>query len=229
MPMPDIETKRLLLRMLSPNDVEDFAAIFADPEVMSFIGIEAGTTLSWTETVTTVEKMIEFWERNGFGRWSVIEKESGKLIGLCGLRLLEDIPELFYLFARSSWGKGYATEAALATLRFAFEQVGLDRIIAVIRPGNTDSIKVVKKIGMQFEKEVTHYGVEGVRYAIARQDFHPPDENDSEPVGGEMSEQEIDDNLEDTFPASDPPSWTLGVDPEHQSKTSDSSTDSDEK
>ena len=173
--------------------------------------------------------MIEFWERNGFGRWSVIEKKSGKLIGLCGLRLLQGIPELFYLFARSSWGKGCATEAALATLRFGFEQVELDRIIAVIRPANTDSIKVVKKIGMRFETGVKHYGVDGVRYAVTRQDCHPPDEN--EPDAGEMSDEEIDDNLEDTFPASDPPSWTLGVDPEHRSKTSDgdSSAESDKK
>lgn len=219
--MPDIETKRLLLRMLSFNDVEDFAAIFADPEVMSFIGVEAGATLSQAETKTTVETMIEFWKRNGFGRWSVIEKKSGNLIGLCGLRLLEGNPELFYIFARSSWGKGYATEAALATLRFGFEQMRFDRIMAVIRPANTDSIKVVKKIGMQFETAVTHYGVEGVCYAVTRQGFLGPDQEDSEPTGGEMSDEEIDDNLEDTFPASDPPSWTLGIDPEHQSKTSD--------
>lgn len=68
--------------------------------------MEAGTTLSRAETETTVETMIEFWERNGFGRWSVIEKESGSLIGLCGLRALKGIPELLYLFARSCWDKG---------------------------------------------------------------------------------------------------------------------------
>lgn len=86
---------------------------------------------------------------------------------------------------------------------------------------NIDSIKVVKKIGMQFETEVTHYGVEGVRYGVGRQNSHPADENDGEPEAGAMSDEEIDENLEDTFPASDPPSWTLGVDPDHRSGTAD--------
>jgi len=209
--MPEIRTKRLRLRMPGPDDVDVLAAILGDAEVMSFLGIEAGTTLSRAETKTTVEKMIEFWERKGFGRWAVIEKESGNIIGLCGLRLLEDVPELFYLFARSSWGKGFATEAAHATLRYGFEQMGLPRIVAVIRPANVDSINVVKKIGMRFDKEVNHFGVEGVLYVATLEDFRLPDPRGSEKQSGEMSEAEIDRNLADTFPASDPPSWTLGT------------------
>ena len=210
--MPEIETNRLRLRMLSLHDVEDFAAIFSDAEVMNYMGIEAGTTLSRAETETTVEGMIEFWERNGFGRWAVIEKKSGKLIGLCGLRLLEGSPELFYLFARSSWGQGFATESALAALRYAFEQLGLERIIAVIRPANMNSIKVVEKIGMKFEDKVNAYGVDGVLYAARREDFRPPESDEPAAASDEMSEAEIDRNLADTFPASDPPSWTLGTD-----------------
>ncbi|MBC8031113.1 MAG: GNAT family N-acetyltransferase [Pyrinomonadaceae bacterium] len=173
--MPKIETSRLLLRMLSMQDLDEFALIFADSEVMKFIGIEAGTTLSRAETEDTLEKMIVFWTRNGFGRWAVIDKVDRKLVGLCGLRLLDGVPELFYLFAEASWGKGFATEAAAATLRYGFEELEFDRIIAVIRPGNTASITVVTKIGMSYEKEVSHYGVDGVRYAITRREFRPAD------------------------------------------------------
>ncbi len=175
--MPEIKTARLHLRMLSPHDVDDFAAIFADPDVMKFIGIEAGVTLSRAETEITVEKMIEFWTRTGFGRWAVVEEEKRILVGLCGLRLLDGTPELFYLFAKESWGKGFATEAAAATLRYGFEELQFERIIAVIRPGNTISQNVVKKIGMRYEKEVNHSGVDGVCFVVTREEFGTTDSN----------------------------------------------------
>ena len=171
--MPEIETARLHLRMLSPQDLDDFAAMFSDPEVMKFIGLEAGTTLSRAETEDTLEKMIAFWTRTGVGRWAVIDKENRRLIGLCGLRQLDDTPELFYLFAKASWGKGFATEAASAALRYGFEEHKFERIIAVIRPGNTISQKVVKKIGMRYENEVNHDGVDGVCYVATRNEFEP--------------------------------------------------------
>ena len=171
--MPEIETLRLRLRMPSPQDVEDVALLFADPEVMTFIGIEAGTTLSREETENALAKMNEFWARNGFGRWTVIEKESGKLIGLCGLRLYEGTPELFYLFEKPSWGKGYATEAASAVLRYGFEEKEFERIIAGIRAGNANSLKVANKIGMIYEKELNLYGVHCQCYVVTRSEFEP--------------------------------------------------------
>ena len=248
--MPQIETERLHLRMPTPQDVDDIAALFADPDVMRFIGLEAGAILSRAETESTVEKMIAFWTRTGFGRWAVIDKETRKLIGLCGLRLLDGTPELFYLFAKATWGKGLATEAASAALRYGFEELQFERIIAVIRPGNTISQKVVKKIGMKYEKELNHDGVDGVCYVATLKEFEPSDstyirsrdaasrsefnwprlrsemrsssmadgkepvmpaDEDAKAAEGEMSETEIDQNLLDTFPASDPPSWTLGT------------------
>jgi len=173
--MLEIETTRLRLRMLSPEDADDLSAIFADPEVVKFLGVEAGITLSRSETESALEGMIACWKRNEFGRWAVIEKESGKLVGLCGIRLLEGAPELFYLFAKESWGRGFATEAAAAALRDGFERLQFERIIAVTRPGNTASIKVLTKIGMRFEKEVKPYGVDGVRYVTTRSEFQTAD------------------------------------------------------
>jgi RimJ/RimL family protein N-acetyltransferase len=169
--MPDIETTRLRLRMLRETDVDHFAAMFSDPEVMKFLGIEAGVTLSRMETEDILNGMIAFWKRNGFGRWAVTKIEDGRLIGLCGLRLFENVPELFYLFAKTNWGQGYATEAAAAALRYGFEELNFDRIIAVIRSGNTASLNVAEKIGMAFEKEISHLGVEGVCYVAARDQF----------------------------------------------------------
>src|SRR4051794_36194694 len=91
--MAEIETARLRLRMFSPRDLDDLMLIFGDPDVMKYLGIEAGTTLTRDEVEVTLEKMIEFWANHGFGRWAVINKEDNKMIGLCGLRLLDGAPE----------------------------------------------------------------------------------------------------------------------------------------
>jgi len=179
--MPEIETSRLRLRLPTPDDLDDLAAVFADPVVMKFIGLEAGVTLSRAESATALEKMIAFWQQNGFGRWIVMEKERGIVIGLCGLRQFDDTPELFYLFEQASWGKGFAAEAASAVLRYAFKELQMERIIAGIRPGNTNSINVVNKIGMRPETESNPYGVDGLCYVATRAEFDLPESNETKP------------------------------------------------
>jgi ribosomal-protein-alanine N-acetyltransferase len=173
--MPEIETARLRQRMLSMHDLDDLMKIVGDPDVMKHLGIEAGTTLSREEAETALRKMIDFWRQHGFGRWAVIDKENGKLIGLCGLRLLDGAPELFYLFSKPNWGRGLATEAAKASLRYGFEELGFERIVAATRHANKASINVMTKIGMKYEKEVNHYGVDAVCYVATRDEFQPDD------------------------------------------------------
>jgi RimJ/RimL family protein N-acetyltransferase len=173
--MAEIETARLRLRMFTPRDLDDLMLIFGDPDVMKYLGIEAGTTLTREEVEVTLEKMIEFWSNHGFGRWAVINKEDEKMIGLCGLRLLDGAPELVYAIAKAYWGRGLATEAARASLRYAFEALQLERIVAVTRHANTASIRVMRKIGMSYENEVNHYGVDGVCYVANRDEFQIDD------------------------------------------------------
>jgi len=173
--MPDIETKRLHYRMLSPDDLDALLLMVGDPEVMKYLGAEAGAIVSREETKDILGKMIEFFAQNGFGRWAVVNKEDGKLIGLCGFRLLENTPELFYLFARNVWGKGLATEAASAMLQYGFRELGFERIVAATRHGNTASIRVLAKIGMKYEKEISHSGVNALCYAATRDDYQLDD------------------------------------------------------
>jgi RimJ/RimL family protein N-acetyltransferase len=94
--------------------------------------------------------------------WPVIEKRSGQVIGHCGLveKKVDDRAEseLVYVFHTSVWGEGYATEAASAVKEYAFERLGLKRIIALIAPENTASERVAKKVGMRFEKETRRSG-----------------------------------------------------------------------
>ncbi len=171
--MQEFETARLRCRKVSPLDLEALLPIVSDPEVMKYLGLEAGTILSRDETRVTIEKMGEFWADHGFGRWVVIGKEDGKLVGLCGFRLLDNTPELFYLFAKASWDRGLATEAAKASLRYGFEELGFERIVAVTRHANTASIRVMIKIGMWYEKDITHSGVDAVCYVATRNEYQP--------------------------------------------------------
>ena len=171
--MAEIETERLHLRYLTPHDLDALMLIFGDAEVMKYIGVEAGKIMSREEAETVLERMIEFWKRRGFGRWGVYSKEHGELIGLCGLRLLEGAPELIYAFARAYWGRGFATEAARASLRYGFEELRFERIIAVARHANTASVNVMRKVGMTYEQDVNHYGIDGVCYVATREEFQP--------------------------------------------------------
>jgi len=174
-PVSEMETARLRLRKINPGDLGALFPIVSDPDVMKYLGLEAGALLSREETRVTLGKMVEFWAQHGFGRWAVVSKDDGELIGLCGFRLLERTPELFYMFAKASWGRGLATEAARACLRYGFEELGFKRIMAATRHGNAASIRVMTKIGMSYEKEISHSGVDAVCYMATRTDYQPDD------------------------------------------------------
>ena len=169
--MQEIETERLRLRMPASSDLDALLPIVGDPEVMKYLGIEAGTTLTRAETETMLGQMIDAWKRRGWGRWVVMQKDDNKVIGFCGYRLLDNTPELLYVFAKSAWGRGLATEAARATLRYGFEQLQFPRIIAATRHAHTASISIMRKIGMKYEKDVNLFGVEGVSYVATLDEF----------------------------------------------------------
>jgi [ribosomal protein S5]-alanine N-acetyltransferase len=98
-----------------------------------------------------VRGLVEHQERYGFSKWGVEERASGSLVGDCGMQLLEGGPdvELGFHLRTSVWGRGYATEAARACLDAAFTDLGLDRVIAIVAPGNAASVRVLEKVGMR--------------------------------------------------------------------------------
>ena len=166
-----IETERVLLRPFSPDDLDAFALICADPEVMRYIG--DGQPLSQAQTQTRLAAIIEHRNRHGFGVWAAVDRKIGDLMGYCGLQFLDNTPEveIGYRLARRFWGMGLASEAARASLEFGFGQLELDRIAAVVQPGNLASRRVVEKIGLKFVKEARFYN-SGVRYyAITREEY----------------------------------------------------------
>ena len=155
-----LTTERLLLRHLHILDEESLYRVFGDAEVMSFgDGVQ---TREWVNTWlhTCFDWYYKSW---GFGPYAVVTQKDQEVIGYCGLFYFPDLDgqpevEIGYRLARSAWGQGYATEAALAVRDYAFNTLGIKRLIAMIDPSNTASIRVAKKVGMQYEKDIMFDG-----------------------------------------------------------------------
>jgi ribosomal-protein-alanine N-acetyltransferase len=166
-----LETARLVLRGFQPDDIEPYAAlIFADSEVMRYL--PKRDTPARERAERTMDFFNEHWTQYPNGPWAVQLRETGELIGHCGLRFIPDIgeTEVLYAFGKDFWGNGYATEAARASVDFGFEQAMLQRIVALADPANTASRRVMKKCGLTFEKETHLFGMDVVYYAVDRGD-----------------------------------------------------------
>lgn len=150
--MPDLflRTDRLLLRPWREADLAPFAALNADPAVMQFMA----RPLDRTESDAMVARIRAHFDRHGFGFWAVEAPDVAPLVGLVGLAIpafeapFTPCVEIGWRLARPYWGRGYAVEAARASLRHGFEQLGLDEIVAFTVPANVRSRAVMERIGM---------------------------------------------------------------------------------
>ncbi|MCX5192619.1 GNAT family N-acetyltransferase [Streptomyces sp. NBC_00249] len=158
--MTEIRTPRLLLRRWSDDDLVPLSELHADSEVMRWIG--DGSVLDLDGTAEAIERWEEEWDDEGFGVFAVELLASGELIGAVGLTVPEGMPELahevgiVWRLGRSFWGQGYASEAAQATLEFALQDRGLDRVVCVNRTGHEESENVIRKLGMEQDRTTTH-------------------------------------------------------------------------
>jgi len=144
------ETERLILREFETTDAENLYKLNSDHEVIKFTGNKPFKSI--IEVREFVQNYRDY-KRNGFGRWSVILKENLNFIGWCGLKLNDDgIIDIGFRFFRSEWNKGYATESAIATLKYGFETLKLKEIIGRASTENRSSIRVLEKIGMKYWK-----------------------------------------------------------------------------
>lgn len=150
-----LETERLALRTWSLEDAEvGFNRIWSDPEVMRYIGT-GQPNADVEQSRAWLARMIAHQQQHGFCFWAVVEKESNQLIGTCGLAHQRDggLPiEFGYSLARAYWGRGYATEAAGACLRYVFEHLPLPELIARFDSRNVASQRVLEKIGFVYQK-----------------------------------------------------------------------------
>ena len=163
--IPRVETRRLLLRALDERDAPS-ATFYADPDVMRYIPRGHWERDDVGRKFTKMLEIVgERWRQDGFGMWGIVLKDTGVLIGHCGLQRLEngDEIEVYYLLDKPYWNRGIATEAASAVLRFGASR-GLTKIVAVAFPDNLASQRVMEKIGMTFAGRAHHYGAELVKY-----------------------------------------------------------------
>jgi ribosomal-protein-alanine N-acetyltransferase len=173
----EVRTPRLLLRPFTEADRPAHLALYRDPEVTRPLG--GGPFLgAYAEERSTraVDKFVSHWAQRGFGVFAVVDPESGRLIGQCGLSTIEELGEVevLYAFERAAWGRGLATEAARAALAYGFGPVGLDRIIAVTRPEHHASRRIMEKLGMRYERDVEVFGLQAVCYLLTREAFAGP-------------------------------------------------------
>ena len=152
--MSILETERLLLRRLTTDDAEFMFELLNDPAFIQNIGDRHIQTLD--DARSYIVKGPASYDKNGFGLYLVVLKETGESIGICGLirrEGLEDV-DIGYAFLPRFWSRGYAVEAAQATRTYAKDVVGLKRIVAIVDPANDPSIRVLEKIGLRYEKMV---------------------------------------------------------------------------
>src|SRR5947207_1838786 len=161
-----IETERLLLRWFREDDFAAYAEIAGDPEVMKFIGGQQTHFEAWR----AMASHIGHWHFRGYGVFAVEEKSSGQMVGRIGFMNPPGWPgfELGWTLARSSWGKGYATEGARRAMQYAFSEMGRDHLISCIAPDNINSIKVAERLGEKVEGETELLGKRVLIYGISR-------------------------------------------------------------
>lgn len=164
--MIQLQTERLRLRPFQRDDLDDYARIIADPEVVRYIG--NGQPLSREDAWRSMAMHLGHWQLRGYGMWAVELKETGRFIGRIGLFFPEGWPglELGWLLDRTYWGQGLAAEGGRAALDFAFQELRAKHVISIIFPENRNSIRVAEKIGERFERQGTLKGTEVVIYGI---------------------------------------------------------------
>ena len=152
--IPTIETPRLVLRDWRDEDLEPYAEMNADPEVRRYMHPPRPLTAS--ESAFEIDQLRDQWKRLGFGHWAVELRETGELIGRTGIKRHADWEpdplntEVGWLYARSAWGRGFATEGAIESIRFCLEDVGAREAISIADMSNVASHRVMKKAGLSW-------------------------------------------------------------------------------
>jgi RimJ/RimL family protein N-acetyltransferase len=162
-----METERLCLRLFEESDLDAYAEMCGDAEVMKYLG---GVTMSRSEAWRNMATVLGHWQLRGFGLWAVEERSSGALVGRVGCWQPEGWPglEIAWTLRRVFWGRGYATESARAALDVAFGALRQAHVISMIHPENQRSVRVARRLRMRLEGRTELLGHEVDVYGIHR-------------------------------------------------------------
>lgn len=169
-----IETERLLLRKPRLEDARDLVEAYSDAETMRYIG--DGSTKDLAGTEEAIQRWLERWDEWEIGFFVLERREDSRVVGRSGFLRWDpqtwqvDGPEteIGWTVARAHWGRGYATEAALALRDWAFAERELTRLISLIQHGNVRSVRVAAKLGEQYERDVEVFGHATLLYSVER-------------------------------------------------------------
>ncbi|MEH7387957.1 GNAT family N-acetyltransferase [Bacillus sp. JJ1521] len=164
---PVICTERLILRKMTKDDTRNLMDIFSDPVAMRYYP----STKKESDTNEWIKWTLKNYDEYGVGLWIVEDKVTGEFLGQCGI-VPQEVDgvmemEIGYLFVRRVWGKGYATEAALACKNYGFERLKLNRMVSLPDVNNIPSVKVAERIGMQEIKTINKWGKEVYVYSVS--------------------------------------------------------------
>jgi len=170
------ETERFKIRELDFDDCEGMYRLDSNPNVHKYLGNQP--VKSKEEVIKVIEFIRKQYVENGIGRWAIIDKKTDEFVGWTGFKWIteetngrKNYYDLGYRLTEDNWGKGIATETALASLKYGFENLKTDVIIALADCNNEGSNKVLKKIGMKLIDKFDYDGVEHNWYEINRNEI----------------------------------------------------------
>lgn len=168
MTIPTLTTPRLTLRPWEEGDAQGLFAILQQPGIFRYFPKTTPPPRPWIDKY--IQHHARHWQERGCGHWAVVTLGEGSLVGWTGLEYLPELEqvELAYLLSRDAQGKGLATDAAQAALKFGFDTCHLPEIIALVHPENTASIRVLEKCGLVFHDRQKLWGIELLRYHLQR-------------------------------------------------------------
>ena len=161
------ETERIMHRAFTLADCDAFYRLNSHPEVMRFTGEPPLQSID--EAQRAITSYPDF-ETIGYGRWACVLKDTGAVVGFCGLKFLPELDEVDvgFRFFPEYWGQGIATETSRACIDFGFDVLKLDRILGLVLSENTASIRVLEKCGLVRNGEVEYDGETALRYEVLR-------------------------------------------------------------
>lgn len=167
--IPVLETARLVMRGLRESDLDAYAAMSLDPEVMRFLSAGGGL-LTRGEAWRQMAMYLGHWALRGYGTWAVEERATGAFVGRIGLHNPEGWPdrELGWTIARPFWGKGYASEAARAAIDYAFGPLDWTHLVSLIHPDNHRSARLAERLGYHVHGTANVVGLNLTMFRIDR-------------------------------------------------------------
>jgi ribosomal-protein-alanine N-acetyltransferase len=168
MTIPVLTTARLCLRPFCADDAAAFHEVLGGPGVLRYFPVSAPPTRERVAQV--IVRVGEHWAHHGFGLWALTLRDTGTLLGRCGLQYLVETNEIEidFILGAAFWGHGYATEGARAALQYGFDHASLSEIVGITHRAHIASQHVLEKLGMTCSGPAVYFGMECRRYTIVR-------------------------------------------------------------